>query len=96
MVPEFDKVALELEVGTYTKQPVQTQFGWHVIKVIWSREEDIAQDKQRPLSVARLTAAIGDDGLPQALVSRAAWFTQDGIDRLGPRDRHDVAHEPAR
>ncbi|MET0942438.1 MAG: peptidylprolyl isomerase [Mesorhizobium sp.] len=33
MVPEFDKVAFELEVGTYTKQPVQTQFGWHVIKV---------------------------------------------------------------
>jgi isoquinoline 1-oxidoreductase beta subunit len=54
------------------------------VKVIWSREEDLAQDKQRPLSVARLTAAIGDNGLPQALVSRAVWFTQDGIDRLGP------------
>jgi isoquinoline 1-oxidoreductase subunit beta len=54
------------------------------VKVLWSREEDIAQDKQRPLSVARLSAAIGDNGLPQALVSRAAWFSQDGIDRIGP------------
>ena len=33
MVPEFEKAALVLEVGTYTKEPVQTQFGWHVIKV---------------------------------------------------------------
>ncbi len=33
MVPEFDKAAQALAVGTYTKEPVQTQFGWHVIKV---------------------------------------------------------------
>lgn len=33
MVPEFEAAALALEVGSYTKVPVQTQFGWHVIKV---------------------------------------------------------------
>lgn len=33
MVPEFDKAAQALAVGTYTKEPIQTQFGWHVIKV---------------------------------------------------------------
>ncbi|ESY98019.1 peptidylprolyl isomerase [Mesorhizobium sp. LNHC209A00] len=33
MVPEFDKAASALEVGKYTKEPVQTQFGWHVIKL---------------------------------------------------------------
>ncbi|RUU09172.1 peptidylprolyl isomerase, partial [Mesorhizobium sp. M6A.T.Ca.TU.002.02.2.1] len=33
MVPEFDKAASALAVGKYTEQPVQTQFGWHVIKV---------------------------------------------------------------
>ncbi|MBZ9755856.1 peptidylprolyl isomerase [Mesorhizobium sp. ESP6-5] len=33
MVPEFDKAAFALEVGKYTKEPVQTQFGWHVIKL---------------------------------------------------------------
>ncbi len=33
MVPAFDEAAAALEPGTYTKEPVQTQFGWHVIKV---------------------------------------------------------------
>ncbi len=33
MVPAFDEAAATLEKGTYTKEPVQTQFGWHVIKV---------------------------------------------------------------
>jgi peptidyl-prolyl cis-trans isomerase C len=33
MVPEFEKAALALDVGAYTKEPVQTQFGFHVVKV---------------------------------------------------------------
>lgn len=33
MVPEFEKAANALEVGAYTKEPVQTQFGWHIIKL---------------------------------------------------------------
>jgi peptidyl-prolyl cis-trans isomerase C len=33
MVPEFEKAATALEVGAYTKEPIQTQFGWHVIKL---------------------------------------------------------------
>ena len=33
MVPEFANAAFALDVGKYTKDPVKTQFGWHVIKV---------------------------------------------------------------
>jgi peptidyl-prolyl cis-trans isomerase C len=33
MVPEFEKAAFALDVGAYSKQPVQSQFGFHVIKV---------------------------------------------------------------
>lgn len=39
MVPEFEKAAFALEVGAYTKEPVQTQFGWHVIKVEDKRQQ---------------------------------------------------------
>ncbi len=33
MVPEFANAAFAIEPGNFTKDPVQTQFGWHVIKV---------------------------------------------------------------
>ena len=33
MVPEFEEAAFKLEKGTYTKEPVKSQFGFHVIKV---------------------------------------------------------------
>jgi isoquinoline 1-oxidoreductase beta subunit len=54
------------------------------VKVLWSREEDVAQDKQRPMSAARLSAAIGQKGLPEALFSRALWYTQDKQNQIGP------------
>jgi len=54
------------------------------VKVIWSREEDIAQDKQRPPNYTRLSAVLGPRGLPSAWFTRSCWFTQDGIARVGP------------
>ena len=33
MVPEFEEAAFAMEKGTYTKTPVKTQFGFHVIKL---------------------------------------------------------------
>jgi peptidyl-prolyl cis-trans isomerase C len=33
MIPAFAEVAFALEPGTYSQTPVQTEFGWHVIKV---------------------------------------------------------------
>jgi peptidyl-prolyl cis-trans isomerase C len=33
MVPEFETAAFALDVGSFTKEPVQSQFGFHVIKV---------------------------------------------------------------
>jgi isoquinoline 1-oxidoreductase beta subunit len=42
------------------------------------------QDKQRPPVHTRLSAALGDDGLPIAFHSRAVWFTRDAAESHGP------------
>ncbi|MEO9336644.1 peptidylprolyl isomerase [Mesorhizobium sp. SB112] len=39
MVPEFEKAAFALEVGSYTKEPVQSQFGFHIIKLEDKRQQ---------------------------------------------------------
>jgi isoquinoline 1-oxidoreductase beta subunit len=54
------------------------------VKVIWSREEDIAQDKQRPPNVTRFTASLNASGVPFAWTTRSVWFTPEGTERVGP------------
>ncbi|MBD1549159.1 peptidylprolyl isomerase [Labrenzia aggregata] len=59
MVPDFEKAAFALEKGSFTKEPVQTQFGWHVIKVEDKRPqekpkfEDVAAKLRQELIRAR-------------------------------------------
>ena len=36
------------------------------VKLIWSREEDIAQDRYRPATISRFRGGLGDDGRPVA------------------------------
>lgn len=33
MVPPFEEAAFKLEPGAYTQEPVQSEFGWHVIRL---------------------------------------------------------------
>ena len=42
------------------------------IHVIWSREESIRQGRYRPLQSGRLTAVLGADGMPTAMLVRLA------------------------
>jgi peptidyl-prolyl cis-trans isomerase C len=39
--PEFEKAAFALEIGAMTKQPVETEVGWHVIKLEETRKEEL-------------------------------------------------------
>lgn len=41
MVPEFWAAAVKLEKGKYTEQPVQSQFGWHVILLVDKRTKPV-------------------------------------------------------
>jgi peptidyl-prolyl cis-trans isomerase C len=38
-VKAFEDAAYALKVGTYTEKPVQSEYGWHVIKVTETRKE---------------------------------------------------------
>ncbi|MBF6057243.1 peptidylprolyl isomerase [Thiomicrorhabdus heinhorstiae] len=41
MVPEFTSAVAKLNKGEYTTSPVQTQFGWHVIKLEDTRSDEL-------------------------------------------------------
>ena len=61
MVPAFENAAFALEDGNITTQPVQTQFGWHVIKV---KSKEIApaptiDDMREQLVQTLSTQALG-------------------------------------
>ncbi|MCX8999968.1 peptidylprolyl isomerase [Rhizobiaceae bacterium BDR2-2] len=70
MVPEFEEAAFGLEPGSYTKTPVQTQFGFHVIKTEEKRdvppppleevEQQVRQLVMREKYLSQLEAAKKD------------------------------------
>ncbi len=66
--------------GNHTDVPrqaveVSKQVG-RPVKVVWSREEDVMQNRARPPVWARFQAVLGDDGLPTAWLSRAVGESQ--------------------
>jgi peptidyl-prolyl cis-trans isomerase C len=54
MVPEFANAAFALNVGEYTKTPVKSQFGYHVIKVLEKRKTVAPTLEQRHDEIASL------------------------------------------
>ena len=60
MVPDFEAAAFNLEIGTFSSQPVRTQFGWHVIKL---------EDKRvaAPASLEEMSGQIANSLSQQAL-----------------------------
>ena len=61
MVPGFENAAFALEVGAYTKEPVQTQFGWHIIELKDRRTAE-------PMPLAEMAGQLRQTLQRQALV----------------------------
>ena len=65
-VPEFSNAMLNLKKGEYTKQPVQSQFGWHVIRLDDMRDmkappfENVKPQLQQRMQQQSIQKAIGD------------------------------------
>lgn len=59
MVPEFESVMNETEVGQVSR-PFKTQFGWHILTVEGRRKEDISKEVQKANAEKALTAQKQD------------------------------------
>ncbi len=78
MVPEFSQAAAKLEPGQHSPEPVQTQFGWHVIKVEDRRTsapvtfEEVEQQLREQLARDSVEAVFNDlrDGVEIEIVSK--------------------------
>lgn len=49
MVPEFDQLMQNTAVGQVT-QPFQTQFGWHILQVTDTRQQDMTKEYQQRMA----------------------------------------------
>lgn len=82
MVPEFEAAVKEMGVGDIS-DPVQTQFGWHVIKLNETRVaeappmEAVREELENEIKSAALTAALEE-------LTEAAEITKTSADDIDP------------
>jgi peptidyl-prolyl cis-trans isomerase C len=85
MVPEFATAAFAMEKGTWSKEPVQSQFGWHVILVVDRRTSEPTFAEKEPELREELSrqvlAALLEDARKGAAIER---FNIDGTPRAAP------------
>ena len=56
MVPEFSEAAFATAKGQFTKKPVKTQFGWHVIEVLDRRTKPVPAFAEAEPEIRNLVA----------------------------------------
>lgn len=86
MVAEFSDAADALEKGAYTKEPVKTQFGWHVIKLEDRREKafppfEAVKDQIESQMRQQAISEILDD-----------WRQEAGVETYGFNGAQNVSH----
>jgi len=78
MLPEFSAVAFSLKPGEVSEKPVQTRYGWHVIKVIERRQAPAPTYEQ---AHEQLRQAMISEGINKLLASARS---QVKIERFNP------------
>ncbi len=77
MVKPFADVAFDLKPGTYSKEPLKTQFGWHVIKVEDRRTAEVPtfeemEPRLRDVAAGKIVQQVEKDLTEKAKIERFA------------------------
>lgn len=71
MVAEFSRAAFSLQKGQFTREPVRTQFGWHVIKVEGRRTKKPPSFEQAKAEMRQTISREMSDKLIKTLRTKA-------------------------
>lgn len=63
MVEEFEDAAYSLEVGKYTTTPIQTSYGYHIIKLDAKGEKGKLADMKETLKESKVSETLNDEEL---------------------------------
>lgn len=68
-VPEFEEAAVELEEGEITQEPVESQFGYHVIKMVEVGEKGSLEEERETIENLLIESYLNDAAVVQEAVS---------------------------
>jgi peptidyl-prolyl cis-trans isomerase C len=71
MIPEIGEAAFALTPGTYTKAPVKSQFGWHILKVEEKRKRQVPDIKEVEAAIRNKLGQNAVTGLAHDLRAKA-------------------------
>lgn len=93
MIPEFAEAAFKLAPGTYTKTPVKSQFGYHVIKVTDRR-------KLRAPKFADIKDRLGSDVMQRSMLKFVSGLREkakiERFDRNGKPVKKEAKAAPSK
>lgn len=77
VVPPFAKAVTELSPGEYTHSPIETEFGWHIIKLYEQREREVPPLEEVKSRLSRLAQINRIQALLNQLRREAGIDTTD-------------------
>lgn len=84
MIPEFEEAAMELEEGEITEEPVESQFGYHIITMLEKGEKEDFEDVKDEVTREYVQEELLSD--PQAVSSTLTTLVEDANVNISDED----------